>query len=146
MIASNQAENEGVGILPATVLTSAFLKGAEIWINACGEVLSATEAVMADWMTRRQKALDTWSRSLKNMCQCRDPLDFVQTQQDWLRDTVRLTASDIRALAGDSAVSTSQPTAGVKHTVGSAADDNLKTRRGRPETDGSQPVERIAAE
>ena len=90
MIKSNSAEGAGIGILPAAVLTSAFLKGAEIWINAHGEVLSAMEAVMADWMTRRQQAIDTWSRSLKKMCECRDPVDFIQTQQDWLSDTIKI--------------------------------------------------------
>jgi hypothetical protein len=146
MIKSNQAESAGIGILPATVLTSAFLKGSEIWMNAHGEVLSAMEAAMADWMTRRQEALDSWSRSFKKMCQCRDPVDFVQTQHDWLCDAIRLTASDIRALAGDTAILTRQPTAGVEKTVGGAADDNLKTRRGRPETGVGQHMERVAAE
>jgi len=146
MIKSNQAETPGVGTLPAAVLTSALFKGAEIWMNVHGEIFSAMEAVMADWMTRRREALDSWSRSLKKMCQCRDAVDFVQTQQDWLCDAIRLTTSDIRALAGDTAILTRQLTTGVEKTVGSAADDNLKTRRGRPETAGSQPLERVAAE
>jgi hypothetical protein len=146
MIKSNQLDTADVGILPAVVLTSAFLKGAEIWINAHGEVLSAMEAAMANWMTRRREAFDSWSRSLKRMCECRDPIDFVQTQQDWLCDAVRLTASDIRALADDTAILTRKPTAGVDKTVSSQADDILKTRRGRPDTDGSQREERVAAE
>jgi hypothetical protein len=146
MIKRNQAETPGVGTLPAAVLTSALFKGAEIWINAHGEIFSAMEAVMADWMTRRREALDSWSRSLKRMCQCRDAVDFVQTQQDWLCDAIRLTTSDIRALASDTAILTRQLSTGVEKTVGSAADDYLKTRRGRPETAGSQPMERLAAE
>ena len=118
-------------------------------MNAHGEIFSAMEAVMSDWMTRRREALDSW---FKKMCQCRDAVDFVQTQQDWLCDAIRLTTSDIRALAGDTAILTGtgiltrQLTTGVEKTVGSAADDNLKTRRGRPETAGSQPMERVAAE
>lgn len=146
MSKGNPEESAGAGILPAAVLTSAFLKGAEIWMNAHGEVLSAMEVVMSDWVIRRQQALDTWSRSLKKMCQCRDPVEFVQTQQDWLCDTIRLTASDIRALAGDSAILTRQPIARVDITADRAADDNLKTRKGRPETGGSQPADRLAAE
>ena len=97
-------------------------------------------------MRRRHKALDTWSRSLKKMWECRDPGDFVQTQQDWLCDAVRLTASDIRALAGDTTVLTRKLSTGVEKTVGSAADEILKTRRGRSETGGSQAIERVAAE
>ena len=128
------------------LFTYAVFKGAEIWINAHGEIFSAMEAMMADWMTRRREALDSWARSLKKMCQCRDAVDFVQTQQDWLCDAIRLTTSDIRALAGDTAILTRQLSTGVEKTVGSAADDNLKTRRGRPETAGIQPMERVAAE
>ena len=146
MIKSNQVDTADIGILPAAVLTSAFLKGAEIWINAHGEALSAMEAAMANWMTRRREAFDSWSRSLKRMCECRDPIDFVQTQQDWLCEAVRLTASDIRALAGDTAILTRKATAAIDKTVSSQADDILKTRRGRPDTDGSQREERVAAE
>ena len=89
MISRNQPDTAGLGTLPAAVLGSAFLKGAEIWINAQGEILSAMETAMADWMRRRHEAFDTWSRSLKKMWECRDPGDFVQTQQDWLCDAVR---------------------------------------------------------
>lgn len=146
MSKTDQSDNAAAGIVPAAVLTSAFLKGAEIWINGQGEVLSAMEAVMADWIRRRHEAFDTWSRSLKRMYQCRDPVEFVQTQQDWLCDAIRLTASDIRALAGDAAILTRKATVRVDKTVGGPNDDILKTRRGRPETGASQPVERVAAE
>ena len=52
-------------------------------------------------MRRRHEAFDTWSRSLQKMCECRNPVDFVQTQQDWLRDAIRLATFDVNALAGD---------------------------------------------
>jgi hypothetical protein len=94
---TNQAESERSEIIPGAVLTSTFLKGAEIWMNAQVEVLSAMEAWMADWTRRRHEAFDTWSRSVQKMCECRNPVDFVQTQQDWLCDAVRLAAFDIRA-------------------------------------------------
>jgi hypothetical protein len=57
--------------------SSAVFKGAEIWINAQGEVLSVMEAAMTDWMRRRRDVMDTWSRSLQKMCECRNPVDFV---------------------------------------------------------------------
>jgi len=47
MISRNQPDTAGLGTLPAVVLGSAFLKGAEIWINAQGEILSAMETAMA---------------------------------------------------------------------------------------------------
>src|SRR5215813_15049708 len=142
MITSNAAESAGIAILPATVLRSAFFKGAEIWMNAHGEILSAAEAVMTDLVRRQQMALDIWSQSLKQICQCRDPVDLIQTHQDWLCDTIRLSASGIRALVGDTTNLTKQLTAATEKTVGGLVDDNLKTRKARPETGGSQPAER----
>jgi hypothetical protein len=61
-------------------------------MNAQGEVLSLMGAAMAEWMRRRGEAIDTWSRSLQKMCACRNPADLVQTQQDWIRDAMRLAA------------------------------------------------------
>ena len=111
----DQSESAAVGIVPAAVLTSAFLKGAEIWINGHCRLDKA-----------QREAFETWPRSLKKMCQCRNPVDFVRTRQDWLCDAIRLTASDTRALAGDTAILTRKTTAGGDKTIGGPADDILK--------------------
>jgi hypothetical protein len=114
-------------------------------MNAQVEVLSAMEASMADWTRRRHEAFDTWSRSVQKMCECRDPVDFVQTQQDWLCDAIRLAALDIRSLAGDTAILTRKMTAGFEKPAG-PDDDVQQRRRRRPEVGESRPVERVAAE
>jgi hypothetical protein len=142
---TNQAESKRSEVIPGAVLTSALLKGAEIWVNAQVEVLSAMEASMADWTRRRHEAFDTWSRSVQKMCECRDPVDFVQTQQDWLCDAIGLAALDIRSLAGDTATLTRKMTAGFEKPAG-PDDDVQQWRRGRPEVGESRPVERVAAE
>src|SRR5215813_513196 len=116
MITSNAAESAGIAILPATALTSAFFKGADIWMNAHGQILSAVEPIVTDWVRRQQAALDIWARSLKQICQCRDPIDLIQAQQDWLCDTVRLSASGIRALVGDTTNLAKQLTAATEKT------------------------------
>ena len=141
---TNQVESERK-IVPGAVLTSAFLKEAEIWMNTQVEVLSAMEASMTDWTRRWHEAFDTCSRSVQKMCKCRDPVDFVQTQQDWLYEAIRLAAFDIRALAGANAILTGKTTAEFEKPAG-AADDVRQTRRGRPEVGESQPMERAAAE
>ncbi len=141
---TNQAESKRGEIIPGADLTSALLKGTEIWINAQVEVLSAMEASMADWMRRRQEALGTWSRSVQKICECRDPVDLVQTQQDWLCDAIRMTTLDIRALAGDTATLTRKMTAGFEKSAG--PDDDVPQRpRGRPEGGESRPLDRVAA-
>lgn len=142
---TNQAEIQRGEIIPGAVLTSTLLKGAEIWINAQVEVLSALEASMADWARRRHEAFDTWSRSVQKICECRDPVDFVQTQQDWLCDAIRLAALDIRSLAGDTAILTRKTAAGIEKPAG-PDDDVPQRRRGRPEVGESRPLERVAAE
>jgi hypothetical protein len=144
MTKANQAESARSEITPGAVLTSAVLKGAEIWMNAQGEVLSVMEAATADWMRRRREAVDTWSRSLRKMCECRNPADFVQTQQDWLCDAIRLATRDIRALAGDTTILTRKMAAGFEKPAG--PDDDIRLTRRRPDAGGSQPVERVAAE
>ena len=137
MTQANQAESARSEIIPGAVLASAALKWAEIWMNAQGEVLSVMEAAMADWMRRRREALDTWSRSVQKMCECRNPVDFFQTQQDWLRDA-------IRALGGDITILTRKMTTGFEKPAG--ADDDVRQTHRRPEVGGSQSVERLAAE
>jgi len=145
MTKANQPESERIEIIPGAILTSAFLKGAEIWMNAQVEVLSAIEASMANWSRRRHEAFDTWSRSAQRMCECKDPVDFVQTQQDWLCDAIRLAGFDMRSVAGDTAILTRKMTVGFEQPTGTD-DDVLQRRRRRPEVGESQPMERVAAE
>ena len=145
---TNPAESkrsEIIEIIPGAVLTSALIKGAEIWMNAQVEVLTAMEASMADWTRRQHEAFDAWSQSVQKMCECRDPVDLVQTQQDWLCDAIRLAALDIRSLAGDAAILTRKMAAGFEKPAG-LDDDIPQMRRGRPETGESRPVARVAAE
>ena len=61
--------------------------------------LSTTEAVIGDWVRCWQQAFDTCPSLSKNG-ECRDPVDFVRTQQNWLFEAIRKTTLDIRALAG----------------------------------------------
>jgi hypothetical protein len=142
---TNQSKSRRSGIIPGAVLTSALLKGPEIWMNAQVDVLSAMEASMADWTRRRHEAFDARSRSVQKMCECRDPVDFVQTQQDWLCEAVRLATFDIRTLAGDTTILTRKMTAGFEKPA-DPDDDVRQTRRGRPEAGGSQLVESVPAE
>jgi hypothetical protein len=144
MTKTNLAENARSEIVPGADLTSAVFKGAEIWMNVQGEVLSVMEAAMANWMTSRREVMDTWSRSLQKMYECRNPVDFIQTQQDWLCDAIRLATFDMRALAADTTILTRKMTAGFEKPAG--ADDDVRQTRRRPEVGGSQPVERMAAE
>ena len=142
MIKSNQADSMSGGTLPATILT--LLKGAELWINAQSEILSTMDVVMEDWMRRRQQAFDSCFQSVNKMCECRDPVDFVQAHQNWLLEAIRLNLADMRALAGDFGILT-RGTVAEQWVVG-PEDGALKTRRERSDPAVSPPAERVAAE
>ena len=146
MAKSDQAEGAAVEVAPAGVLVSAFLKGAGTWIHGQSGVFSAMEAVMADWIERRREAFDLWSRSLDKMCECRKPVDFIRVLKDWPSDALRLTASAVCVLSGNTVAWIWKATAGVDRTAGTLADDVLERRRGKPETSGNRPVERVAAD
>jgi len=129
MVQSNQADSMSGRTLPAAILTSALHKGAEFWISAQGEILSTMDAMMGDWMRRRQQAFDTCFQSVKKMCEFRDPVDFVQAQENWLLEAIRLNVSDMRALAADFAILTGN-TIGEQR-AGCPDDGVLITRGGR---------------
>jgi hypothetical protein len=59
------------------------------------------------------------------MCECRDPVDFVRTQQNWMFEAIRLTVSDIRPLAGNRATLTGNAIRVVRRD-GHADDGALK--------------------
>ena len=78
------------------------------------------------------------------MCECRDPVVFVQAHQNWLLEAIRLNLADMRALAGDFAILTGGTVA--EQWVVGPEDGALKTRRERSDPSVSQPAERVAAE
>lgn len=139
---------QGNGIIPATVLMSAFVRQAELWTNAQSEVLSFAETVIAGRMNRWREAVDNWSRSFQKLCDCRDAVDYVQTLQDWLHDTVRIATSEMRALADDSEILTSWTSAALQATGGNAKREGemAGTHHERPEAGESRVEERLAAE
>jgi hypothetical protein len=138
MIETNR--EQGTGIIPGTVLMSAFVRQTELWTNAQSEVLSFAETAIAGRMNRWREAVDTWSRSFQKLCDCRNPVDCAHTLQDWLRDTVRIATSDMRALADDSGILAGWTSAALR--VGEVAG----THHERPEAGESRVEERLAAE
>ena len=146
MIETNRAQKNG--IIPGTVLMSAFLREAGLWTNAQSEVLSFAETAFTGRMNRWREAVDNWSRSFQKLSECRNPVDCVQTLQDWLRDTIRVATSDMHALADDSGILTRWTNAAFQATWGNA--ERKKEVAGahhqRPEAGESRGEERLAAE
>jgi hypothetical protein len=142
MTDTNRTSSDRIGMVPGAAIASGFLREAELWVTAQSKVFSLIEAMLTEWTGRRRAAIDAFSRSLQKASECRDPIDFVQTQQEWLRDAFRWAASDVRAFSGDATVLTRKVTA----VLGGNDDDVREIRKGRPEARATQPVERAAAE
>lgn len=142
----NRMERTGDTLIPESFPALVLLKGAEVWIDAQDKILGAAEALWANSVKRRREAVEAASQSLQKMCECRNPMELVQTQQDWLCDLVRWTGSDISAFAGDSAILLKQMTARFEQPAGNADDMIRKPGSAQPEPRSGQPMERAAAE
>jgi len=99
---TSRTESTGSGTAPGGAIAAGALREAETWASAQCELLSGIGTIWTDWLRRQQEALDASARSLQQMCECRNPADFAQLQQEWLAGATRRSASDISALACDS--------------------------------------------
>jgi hypothetical protein len=80
---------------------SAFVKQAELWMGAQGDVLTGVETMINGWAQRQRQVLEASSRSMQRMCKARNMFDLLQVQHEWLSDYLNWTASEIRAVGND---------------------------------------------
>jgi uncharacterized protein (DUF1800 family) len=130
---------------PGTAVAAAVLREAEAWARTQSEMLSGVEAIWSGWLKRQGEAIDAGTRSLRQMFDCRNPVELVQLQQQWVADAMCRAASDIGNLAKD-ATAVTQRAAGADRFAASLR-DQLDTH-GAP---AAQPkegaaVQRAAAE
>lgn len=106
---------------PGTVVAAAVLREAEAWARAQSDLVSGVEAIWAGWLKRQGEAIDAGTRSLRQMFDCRNPVELVQLQQQWVADTMCRAASDIGNLARD-ATAVTQRAAGADRFAASLRD------------------------
>jgi predicted lipoprotein len=80
---------------------SAFVKQAELWMGAQGDVLIGVETMITGWAQRQREVLEASSRSMQRICEARNVFDLLQAQHDWMSDCLNWTASEIRAVGND---------------------------------------------
>jgi len=80
---------------------SAFVKQAELWMNAQGDVLTGVETMLNGWAQRQRQVFEASSRSMQRMCEARNMFDLLQVQHEWLSECLNWTASEIRAVGND---------------------------------------------
>jgi predicted lipoprotein len=78
-----------------------FVKQAELWIGAQGDVLSGVETMITGWAQRQRQVIEASSRSMQRLCEARNVFDLLQAQHEWLSDCLNWTASEIRAVGND---------------------------------------------
>src|SRR4051794_37532610 len=76
---------------------SAFVKQAELWMGAQGDVLSGVETMITGWAQRQRQVLEASSRSMQRMCDARNVFDVLQAQHEWLSEWLNWNASENRA-------------------------------------------------
>jgi hypothetical protein len=85
----------------ATPVGSAFVKQAELWMGAQGDVLTGVETMITGWAQRQRRVFEASSRSVQRICEARNMFDLLQAQHEWLSDCLNWTASEIRAVGSD---------------------------------------------
>ena len=121
-------------------VVSVFVREAELWMGAQGDLLTSIEAMMTGWMRRQRQAFDASSRSMQRICDARNLFDLLQAQHEWVSDCLNWTAVEIRAVSNDTA------------TISRRAAERLREPMELPQTDPpaeSAPtiaVQRAAAE
>lgn len=80
---------------------SGFVKQAELWMGAQGDVLTGVETMITGWARRQREVLEASSRSMQRICEARNMFDLLQAQHDWVSDCLNWTASEIRAVGND---------------------------------------------
>src|SRR5246500_2017813 len=88
----------------ATPIDSAFVKQAELWMGAQGDVLTGVETMITGWAQRQRDVFEASSRSMQRICEARNMFDLLQAQHEWLSDCLNWTASEIRAVGSDIAI------------------------------------------
>ena len=85
----------------ATPVGSAFVKQAELWMGAQGDILTGVETMITGWAQRQRQVFEASSRSMQRICEARNLFDLLEMQQEWLSDCLNWTASEIRAVGND---------------------------------------------
>jgi hypothetical protein len=82
-------------------LGSVFIKGAELWIGAQGDLLTGIERMMTGWVQRQRQAFEASSRSVKKLYGARDFFDLLHAQQELVSDCLNWTVSELQAVGSD---------------------------------------------
>src|SRR5882762_1391790 len=132
------------GIAPGGAVAAGILLEAETWASALCEFVAGMGTSWSDWLRRQEEAIDASARSLQQMFECRNPADFVQTQQQWLADATRRGASDISTLASESMALTWRVVGADR--LGLHGQSPLVRGTGRARSGDEAPAQRAAAE
>jgi hypothetical protein len=102
---------------------------------------------VGNWLRRQREALDSSTRSLQKICQCRSLMDLVQVQQQFVTDCLLWTAAEMRALGNDAAAVTRTAAARAgDFTHGGVEEARHTARAARENAQTTRAQERAAAD
>ena len=146
MISATSSADRGSAGLP---VGSVFIKEAELWMDAQGDLLTGIESIAANWMRRQRQAFEASSRAVRKMYDARNLLDLLQAQHEWVSDCLNWTASEIRAVGED----TTSISRAAAERLGQRSEQQAQTQQTRPPAESAPgisveraPAERAAAE
>lgn len=116
------------------LLGSAFLKEAELLIGAQNELLNNVEDAVQGWVQRQREALDNSARSFARMYECRNIVDLMQVQQQFVTDCLHWMATEMRAIGKNAAAATRTTVARAGEAVEGAAEEARHTAKAARET------------
>jgi hypothetical protein len=142
----NRSGSIATGGAPGAAVAAGMLREAEAWTSTQCDLFSRVGAIWTDWLRRQQEAMDASARSLQQMCECRNPADLAQLQQEWLTGAARRCASSLSALAADSMALTLRAAGADRLCWVAEAAPAPSTAAARPKSANETPPHRQAAE
>ena len=131
------------------LIGSAFLREAELLIGAQSELLNNVEEAVQGWVQRQREALDNSARSMQRMYECRNIVDLMQAQQQFVTDCLLWMATEMRAIGKNAAAVTRTTVARAGEAAETATEEARHaakaTREGAQSRSPQERGERAAA-
>jgi hypothetical protein len=118
---------------------SALIQAGELWMNTQRELLANIGAVMDGWVQLHRAALDTSSRALQRLHECRDLAELFGMQREWVSDYWQWAAAAVPAIGRDSASTVQTAIVGAREPAETGRAD-IQVRREPATKSGAEPA------
>ena len=117
---------------------------AALWVDAQRDLVTGFGRVMTDWIGRQRAAVETSSRAMQRMCECRNPVELLQVQQEWATDCLKWTTSQLGAAGEDARLVAQNATTRISEAARDTAED-VRRESGRRRPPGEPELSKAAS-